>query len=426
MTGFWKIWCVCGCFAMLTAGCTSVQETESVPVETETQIFEEVTEHTETDSLHLFHDRMDLNAQWELLAREYEAQTGVVITVTAAEPENYAAILSQAMQGEQEPSIFNISRRLELETWREYCYDWKENPDAAGILEERFLSDAENESKAGIGYSVGTYGLLYNRALLKEYCELEDSVILAPEDITDFGVLRAVAEDIQARKKLLGVQGAFASAGTGTSQEPGIMRYFLNLPYAYSDVQSEKTAADLEAFGSFLTCYTKNSVSTAEMLPGKSVRDALMEFAFGEAVFCPAGTWVYPDLTGNAVADKDLGILPLYMGIEGETEKGLCCGYRDYLCVNKNMSAEEIEAAVQFLTWVFSEDGGKQIVDLDMPSFNPLEDAASAYAAKESVDWKFMEYPSENWTMLVESALIQYAEGILDWEEVEDIWLLTE
>lgn len=38
------------------------------------------------------------------------------------------------------------------------------------------------------------------------------------------------------------------------------------------------------------------------------------------------------------MADEDLGMLPIYIGVEGEEEQGLCTGSENYWCVNKNAS----------------------------------------------------------------------------------------
>ena len=62
------------------------------------------------------------------------------------------------------------------------------------------------------------------------------------------------------------------------------------------------------------------------------------EFALGEAVFYQNGTWAYNDIKDNEVADEDLGMLPIYIGVEGEENQGLCTGSENYWCVNKQCS----------------------------------------------------------------------------------------
>ena len=71
----------------------------------------------------------------------------------------------------------------------------------------------------GVAYAIETYGLIYNHQLLDQYCQMENAVIEKPEDIRGFATLKAVAQDIQARKEELGVQGAFTSAGMDSSSD---------------------------------------------------------------------------------------------------------------------------------------------------------------------------------------------------------------
>ena len=79
------------------------------------------------------------------------------------------------------------------------------------------------------------------------------------------------------------------------------------------------------------------------------------EFALGEAVFYQNGTWAYSDITGNEVADEDLGMLPIYIGVDGEENQGLCTGSENYWCVNNKASEEDIQATLDFLDMVYRQ-----------------------------------------------------------------------
>ena len=45
---------------------------------------------------------------------------------------------------------------------------------------------------------------------------------------------------------------------------------------------------------------------------------------------------------GYLVTADDLGMMPIYIGVDGEENQGLCTGSENYWCVNKNASAEDI------------------------------------------------------------------------------------
>lgn len=158
------------------------------------------------------------------------------------------------------------------------------------------------------------------------------------------------------------------------------------------------------------------------------------EFALGEAVFYQNGTWAYNDIKDNEVADEDLGMLPIYIGVEGEENQGLCTGSENYWCVNSKASEEDIQATLDFLNWVITSDAGRTSLSQDMgfvtpfdtfteeyQAQNPLVTAANEYieAGKESVAWCFTTMPSENWKNGVGSALLEYAQGTGDWDAVK-------
>ncbi len=71
---------------------------------------------------------------------------------------------------------------------------------------------------------------------------------------------------------------------------------------------------------------SQNSLST------KTGDDAAAEFVTEEAVFYQNGTWAYNDI--NDIGDDNLGMLPIYIGVDGEENQGLCTGTENYWCVN--------------------------------------------------------------------------------------------
>ena len=161
--------------------------------------------------------------------------------------------------------------------------------------------------------------------------------------------------------------------------------------------------------------------------------DAASEFALGEAVFYQNGTWAYNDIKDNEVADEDLGMLPIYIGAEGEENQGLCTGSENYWCVNKNADPADIQATLDFMEWVVTSDTGRDALANTMgfvtpfktfedgyQSQNPLVLANDEYtkAGKTPVSWNFTTMPSEEWKNGVGSALLEYAQGTGDWDAV--------
>ena len=376
--------------------------------------------------------------QWEDLAKIYTEQTGVEVNVLTAASGTYESTLKSEMAKDEVPTLFQVNGPVGLATWKDYCLDLKDS-DVYSHLKSDDFALKDGDSVYGLAYVIETYGIIYNKALLADYCALDGAVIKDASEITSFDTLKAVADDIQARKDELGVEGAFTSAGMDSSSDWRFKTHLANLPIYYeykADVMSSTDAIKgtyLDNYKAIWDLYITDATCEPTMLASMTGEDAASEFALGEAVFYQNGTWAYGDITGNEVADEDLGMLPIYIGAEGEENQGLCTGSENYWCVNSKAPEEDIQATLDFLNWVVTSDEGRNSLAKEMGfttpfdtfteeyvADNPLLDAANAYidAGKTSVAWCFTTMPSENWKNGVGSALLEYAQGTGEWDGV--------
>ena len=180
--------------------------------------------------------------------------------------------------------------------------------------------------------------------------------------------------------------------------------------------------------------YINNATCEPSLLSGKTGSDAESEFILGEAVFFQNGDWEYTALVDGGLSDDEIGMLPIYIGAEGEESQGLCTGSENYWCVNSKASQEDIDATLAFLYWCVTSDAGRDAIANDMgfttpfkafddgyTANNALKKAANEYiaAGKTAVSWNFPSIPSEAWKDGVGSALTAYAAGTGDWAAVE-------
>ncbi len=376
--------------------------------------------------------------QWEDLAKIYTEQTGVEVNVLTAASGTYESTLKSEMAKDEVPTLFQVNGPVGLATWKDYCLDLKDSEVYSHLKSDDFALK-DGDSVYGLAYVIATYGIIYNKALLADYCALDGAVIKDASEITSFDTLKAVADDIQARKDELGVEGAFTSAGMDSSSDWRFKTHLANLPIYYEYKADGISSTDaikgtyLDNYKAIWDLYITDATCEPTMLASMTGEDAASEFALGEAVFYQNGTWAYGDITGNEVADEDLGMLPIYIGAEGEENQGLCTGSENYWCVNSKAPEEDIQATLDFLNWVVTSDEGRNSLAKEMGfttpfdtfteeyvADNPLLDAANAYidAGKTSVAWCFTTMPSENWKNGVGSALLEYAQGTGEWDGV--------
>ena len=376
--------------------------------------------------------------QWVDLAEKYTEETGVQVDVQTAASGTYESQLKSEMAKDEAPTLFQVNGPVGLATWKDYCYDLSDSAVYKDLQSDDYALKDGDEVKS-IAYVIETYGLIYNKALLNKYFELPDAEITSIDDLNNFDALKKVADGIQAHKDDLGVEGAFTSAGMDSSSDWRFKTHLANLPiyYEYKDEGISSTDAIkgtyLDNYKQIWDLYLKDSTCDPSMISSKTGDDAASEFALGEAVFYQNGTWAYNDIKDNEVADEDLGMLPIYIGVDGEEDQGLCTGSENYWCVNKNASEEDIQATLDFLQWVVESDEGRDAIANEMgfvtpfttfdeylPA-NPLVEANSEYtkAGKTPVSWNFTTMPSEQWKNDLGSALLEYAQGTGQWDAVQ-------
>ncbi len=381
-------------------------------------------------SVYYLNFKPEADEAWQELAEEYTEETGVPVTVVTAASGQYETTLKSEMGKSEAPTLFQVNGPVGLASWKDYCYDLSDS-DIYGELTSEDFALKDGDSVAGIGYVIESYGIIYNKALLKEAGYSED-------DITCFDDLKKVAEDISSRSDELGFS-AFTSAGMDGSSDWRFKTHLANLPiyYEYQADGIDNTDAIkgtyLDNYREIWDLYINNSTCSPKQLSTKTSDDAVAEFTTEQAVFYQNGTWAYSDISD--IGDDNLGMLPIYIGVDGEEDQGLCTGTENYWCVNKNASEEDIQATLDFMNWCVTSDEGTEMMcsadgmgfvipfKSNLESDNPLVNIADQYVAdgKTPVSWNFSTMPSEQWKNDVGSALTTYAADPTDanWDQVK-------
>ncbi len=377
------------------------------------------------------------DAQWQELAELYTEETGVPVTVKTAASGQYETTLKSEMAKSEAPTLFQVNGPVGLASWTDYCLDLDDADVMKTLTDDSYALKGEDGKTKGVAYVIESYGLIYNKSLL-------DQAGYSEADITNFDSLKKVVEDITARKDELGFS-AFTSAGMDSSSDWRFKTHLANLPiyYEYKERGIDNTDAIeglyLDNYRQIWDLYINNATCEPGVLSTKTADDATAEFVTGQAVFYQNGTWEYANI--SEVGDDNLGLLPIYIGVEGEEDQGICTGSENYWCVNKNASEDNIQATLDFINWcVTSDTGTKAMCGADgampsgeagmgfvipfegnQPSENVLNQIADEVnSEKTPVSWNFSTMPSEEWKNGVGSALTTYAADQTDgnWDGV--------
>ena len=380
-------------------------------------------------SVYYLNFKPEQDAQWQELAKIYTEKTGVPVTVVTAASGEYETTLMSEIEKTDAPTLFQVNGPVGLANWTDYCYDL-----AGTELVKHLTSDAfalkEGDAVKGVAYVVETYGIIANTKLLEK-------AGYTVADITNFETLKKVADDIQARKDELGLDGAFTSAGMDGSSDWRFKTHLANMPiyYEYKADGIGSTGAIkgtyLDNYKAIWDLYITDSTCDPALLAAKTGDDARNEFLAGKAVFFQNGTWEWGNL--SSMGAENLTMLPIYIGAEGEENQGLCTGTENFWCVNGLADQEDIDATLAFLEWVITSDEGRKSMSQDMGFVVPFDtftgeyassnalvavDTAMTAAGKTPVSWNFTTMPSEEWKNGVGSALTAYAAGTGDWDGV--------
>ena len=395
---------------------------------------------TATGSVYWLNFKPEADATLQKVAAMYTEKTGVPVTVVTAASGTYNETLTAEMDKSAPPTLFVVGNQAAVETWGDYCYNLSGTDIANQLNTDAYnLYDADGKL-CSIGYCYECYGIIVNEDLLEK-------AGYTLGDITNFETLKAVAEDIHARASELGFD-AFTSSSMSDDSSWRFTGHLANLEYYYESVDDPDawkacpptiTGAYMQNYKNLWDLYINNSaVNPADLAAGGF--DAADEFGKEQAVFYQNGSWEYANVSGEGkFSDDQLAMIPFYFGVGDEANQGLCTGTENYWCVNKNASAEDIQATLDFMEWCVTDEvalkamtGGEgampsggagmgfAIPFKSAPESSNLfvkTDAEMTAAGKTPVSWNFTTMPSEEWKNGVGTALAIYAA-----DQTDDNW----
>ena len=377
--------------------------------------------------------------QWAALAKEYTKEKGVDVKVQTAASGTYEQTLKSEIAKTEAPTLFQVNGPVGYQNWKKYTADMS-NTDVYKELTNQDVALKDGDKVVGVPYVMETYGLIYNKDILNKYFALDGAKATSMDEIDNFDTLKAVADDMQARKDELGIKGAFTSAGFDSSSDWRFKTHLANLPLYYEFKDDNVTEQPATIKGTYLPNYKKifdlyiaDSTTEPTQLSAKTGDDANSEFALGEAAFYQNGTWAWTDLQKAGMKAESVGMMPIYTGVKGEEKQGLATGSENYWCINDKASDADKKATEDFLSWVITSDTGKKAISQDMgfttpfKTFddvkfdNPLTEAAveDQKSGTTQVSWNFTMMPSEEWKNKVGQALLEYAQGTGKWDAVK-------
>lgn len=390
---------------------------------------------------------------YDEIAKTYEKETGVKLAVETAASGNYEQTLTAKMGTNEAPTLFQINGPKGYANWKNYCADLS-NTKLYNHLTDKDLAVTVERKVYGIPYVVEGYGIIYNKEITDKYFALENRAtdIKSMDEIKSFTDLKAVVEDMQKNADKLGIKGVFASTSMKTGEDWRWNTHLANIPVYYEfkdnnvDLSSNETSniefKYADNFKNIFDLYINNSVTDKKILGSKIVDESMAEFALGQCAMVQNGNWAWgqiKNVKGNVVKAENVKYLPIYMGIDGEANQGLCIGTENFFAINSKASKEEQKAAEDFIYWLFTSETGKAYVKNDLELIAPFDTFSENEAPEDplaqeiikwmnrdninTIPWNFTVFPSLAFKNDFGSALLQYAQGTKNWNEVKNVFI---
>ena len=317
--------------------------------------------------------------QWTALAKQYTDETGVQVKVQTAASGTYEQQLKSELAKSEAPTIFQVNGPVGYQNWKGYTADLTDSDIYKEMNDQSLALKGDDGQIVGVPYVIESYGIIYNKDLLNKYMAMDGAKIKSADELNSFDKLKAVADDMQAKKKDLGIEGAFTSAGFDSSSDWRFKTHLANIPLYYQFKKDNITAPPasikdmyMDNFKNIFDLYITDSTTAKTQLSSKTGDDANSEFALGKAAFYQNGTWAWSDLQKAGMKADSLGMLPIYIGVDDKTE-GLATGSENYWCINSKVSDANQKASLEFLKWVISSDKGKKALSEDMGFTTPFK-----------------------------------------------------
>jgi len=431
-------------FSLLTACGNNNNEAPAATGETAGETTAETKGTAAAGQVYYLNFKPEVADVWEKIAAKYTEETGVPVKVVTAASGTYEQTLMSEIAKTEAPTLFQINGPVGYQNWKDYCLDLSDT-DLYSWLLDKSLAVTDGDGVYGIPYVVESYGIIYNDEIMKKYFALEDKAvdISSAEEIKSFETLKAVVEDMTAKKDDLAIDGVFASTSFSAGEDWRWHTHLANLPiyYEFKDKGiSDAMEIDFsysDNYRNIFDLYINNSITESTMLGSKSVVDSMSEFALGQVAMVQNGNWAWADIAkveGNKVTEDNIKFLPIYIGAPGEESQGLCTGTENFFSINSQASEEDQAASIAFVEWLFSSDTGKDYVTNELGFIAPFDTFADDEKPTDplaqevirfmeddsltSVSWTFTAFPSQTFKDNFGASLLQYAQGSKEWDKV--------
>lgn len=397
-------------------------------------------------TVNIFQFKVECKTALDKAVKDYESShKNVTINVqTVGGGQDYGAALKTKFASGDEPTIYNIGGPQDVQDWKAKLEDLSDQPWVSKAYDGTLDAVKSNGKIYGLPFDMEGYGFIYNKSIFKK-------AGIDPDSITSYAALEKAVTTLDSKKKDLGLDAVFGTAGKETwvaglhdSNVPfalelkdGVSAFKAKtINFTYAD--GFKKLLDIQNKYAYKPDGTNKSINSVDY----STQVEKL-FSLGKVAIIEQGNWIYSTVSGiNKDIADNMGLLP--MPIEGVKEDSVPVGVPMYWAVNCKKDSATKKAAKDFLNWLYTSDKGKNMIINDfkfipalkgydasnLQPIDPISKELTKYSkAGKTIPWVFMGYPT-GWGQNKLGADIQkYTSGDMTWDQLvkdaKDQWAAT-
>ena len=338
------------------------------------------------DKIQIFQSKVEIQDALQEACDTFYEETGIEVELIGTTGDDYLQQLKIKLANNQGPTIFSQAGDAELEDLQGYCLDVSDLEFLDSFMDGMTDHSTIDGKIYGVTYTVEGFGIVYNK------------------DLIDATTLTSTEDFINAIKE----QNANGVEGFELSQETYfLIGHILNTPFALQDdpdafvdqvAAGEVKMADNEIFQEFADMLVQIRENCENPL-NQTYDGEVGDLATGKAAMIHQGNWAGSILEGD-YEFTNAGLAPLPLAGNDK----IAVAVPNYWTINSMATAEEQEAAKQFLTWLYTSETGKDFL-YNQFMFIPLIegdeseqlDCLSADVQKYIEEGKIIGWPNKKW-----------------------------
>lgn len=386
-------------------------------------------------TLEVFNIKTETAEQMDELVKKFEnshPDIKINMTTVGGGTDATAAMQSKFSSGD-EPDIFMLGGLSDTKTWEHKLYDLSDTKLAKNAIEGTLEGSSLNGKVLGVPMNIEGYGWLVNKDIFSQ-------VGIDISDIKSFEDFESAVKKLDSEKETLGLESVFAFSGgetwvTGQFSSNFIAPEFNNSLVETYDAKELKLIYGQQMKNSIDLAAKYNSAPLESLDYSTSVEEL---FAGEKTAIIHQGNWIVPTLNSldESFAKEKLDIIPMF--VEEGTEGKIVAGPAWYWGINKDKEQEKIDASIEFLDWMYTNEEAMDSIINDfafIPAYtnfssdkiiDPLSNKIYSYLVDgNTVPWVHNSYPDGFAQNIIGVQVQAYTAGETSWDDFVDTIITT-